>query len=113
MSGIEGAGDEGRPQMSARVSKLPHTEEEILAVRIGPPTPNDGMVVIADYDPEWPALFAREAARIRAALGEKTQLLEHVGSTSVPGLAAKPRIDIILAVPDSADEPSYVPALEA
>ena len=41
------------------------------------------------------------------------QLLEHAGSTSVPGLAAKPRIDIMLAVPDSADEPSYVPALEA
>ena len=82
-------------------------------MRIGPPTPNDGVVVIADYDPEWPALFEREAARIRAALGDKVQLLEHAGSTSVPGLAAKPRIDIILAVPDSADEPSYVPALEA
>jgi GrpB-like predicted nucleotidyltransferase (UPF0157 family) len=99
--------------MTARVSQLPHTEEEILAVRIGPPTPNDGVVVIADYDPAWPTLFEREAARIRAALGDTVQLLEHAGSTSVPGLAAKPRIDIILAVPDSADELSYVPALEA
>jgi GrpB-like predicted nucleotidyltransferase (UPF0157 family) len=60
----------------------------------------------------WPRLFEREAERIRAALGERVVLLEHVGSTSVPGLAAKPKIDILLAVADSADEPSYVPALE-
>ncbi len=115
MSGGEGAGDDDkkRSQMTARASNGSHTEEEILAVRIGPPTPNEGVVVIADYDPEWPALFEREATRIRAALGDTLQLLEHAGSTSVPGLAAKPRIDIILAVPDSADEPSYVPALEA
>ncbi|MEO6890645.1 MAG: GrpB family protein, partial [Ktedonobacteraceae bacterium] len=57
-------------------------------------------------------LFEREAARIRVALGEQIVLLEHVGSTSVPGLAAKPRIDILLVVPNSADEPAYVPALE-
>ena len=115
MSGGEGAGgaEEKRSQMTARVSSGPHTEEEILAVRIGDVAPNDGVVVIVDYDPEWPTLFEREAARIRAALGDKAQLLEHAGSTSVPGLAAKPRIDIILAVPNSADEPSYVPALEA
>jgi len=113
MSGSNSAGDEKRSQMTARAANSPHTEEEILAVRIGPPTPNDGVIVIADYDPEWPDLFAREATRIRAALGKKVQLLEHVGSTSVPGLAAKPRIDILLAVPDSADEPTYVPALEA
>jgi GrpB-like predicted nucleotidyltransferase (UPF0157 family) len=113
MSGSDETDDMQRSKMTAHASKLPHTEEEILAVRIGPPAPNDGVVVIADYDPAWPALFEREAARIRASLGDKVQLLEHAGSTSVPGLAAKPRIDIILAVPDSADEPSYVPALEA
>jgi GrpB-like predicted nucleotidyltransferase (UPF0157 family) len=50
---------------------------------------------------------------VRAALGDRVLLLEHVGSTSVPGLAAKPRIDMLLAVPDSGDEPAYVPALEA
>jgi len=113
MSGSDETDDTQRPQMTARASTLPHTEEEILAVRIGPPTPNEGVVVIADYDPEWPALYEREAMRIRVALGDTVQLLEHVGSTSVPGLAAKPRIDIILAVPDSADEPAYVLALEA
>jgi len=65
-----------------------------------------------EYDPRWPALFDREAARIRAVLGAAAVRVEHVGSTSVPGLAAKPIIDMLLAVPDSADEPAYVPALE-
>jgi GrpB-like predicted nucleotidyltransferase (UPF0157 family) len=73
----------------------------------------DGPVFLADYDPKWPALFEREAGRIRAALGDRVRLLEHTGSTSVPGLAAKPIVDITLAVADSADEPAYVPALEA
>lgn len=108
-----GDAERKRSQMSARPPNVPQTEEEILAVRIGGVAPNDGVIVIADYDPEWPTLFEREAARIRAALGEQAQLLEHAGSTSVPGLAAKPRIDIVLALPDSADEPAYVPALEA
>jgi len=53
-----------------------------------------------------------EEQRIRAALGERALMIEHVGSTSVPGLAAKPVIDICLVVPDSSDEPAYVPALE-
>jgi GrpB-like predicted nucleotidyltransferase (UPF0157 family) len=73
----------------------------------------DGPVTLAEYDPDWPRLYEREAARIRSALGERVVLLEHVGSTSVAGLAAKPRIDILLVVPDSADEAAYVPALEA
>jgi GrpB-like predicted nucleotidyltransferase (UPF0157 family) len=50
---------------------------------------------------------------VRAALGDRVLLLEHVGSTSVPGLAAKPRIDMLLVVADSTDEAAYVPALEA
>ncbi len=91
----------------------PSTEEQILAVRIGEIPPLNGPIFLADYDPAWPQLYDREAARIRAALGDQVLLLEHVGSTSVPGLAAKPRIDILLVVPRSADEPVYVPALEA
>src|SRR6185312_16823190 len=88
------------------------TEEELRAVTIGALQPHNGAVLIVDYDPEWPRQFAVEAARIRAALGERALLLEHVGSTSVPGLAAKPILDILLAVADSADESSYVPDLE-
>jgi GrpB-like predicted nucleotidyltransferase (UPF0157 family) len=89
------------------------TDEEILAYRVGPVVPHNAPIALAEYDPRWPAAFAREASRIRAVLGSTAILIEHAGSTSIPGLAAKPIIDIVLAVPDSADEPAYVPALEA
>jgi GrpB-like predicted nucleotidyltransferase (UPF0157 family) len=80
---------------------------------IGEPSRADGQILLAEYDLAWPALYEREAARIRSLLGDRVMLLEHAGSTSVPGLAAKPIIDIELAVADSADEPAYVPDLEA
>lgn len=103
--------------MSASESQSPPpaqmSEEQILAVNVGGMQPLSTPIQLADYDEAWPQLFAREAERVRAALGERVVLLEHVGSTSVPGLAAKPRIDMLLVVPDSADEPAYVPALEA
>ena len=88
-------------------------EAELRAVTVGELQPVSGQIELVDYDPAWPGLFAREAERIRAALGERAVLLEHTGSTSVPGLAAKPIIDMPLAVPDSSDEESYAPALEA
>jgi GrpB-like predicted nucleotidyltransferase (UPF0157 family) len=70
-------------------------------------------VVIVDPDPSWPARFAELADRVRTALGDGVRELDHVGSTSVPGLPAKPIIDIDLTVADSADEVAYVPPLEA
>ena len=88
-------------------------EAELRAVTVGDLKPLLGPVELVDYDPAWPELFLREAERIRAALGERVVLLEHTGSTSVPGLAAKPIIDMTLAVADSADEDAYLPALEA
>jgi GrpB-like predicted nucleotidyltransferase (UPF0157 family) len=72
-----------------------------------------GKVAVVDYDPAWPALFEAEAAKISAALGPLALSVEHVGSTSVPGLAAKPVIDINLTVANSADEASYAPQLLA
>jgi GrpB-like predicted nucleotidyltransferase (UPF0157 family) len=69
-------------------------------------------IEVVPYDPAWPRLFAAEEARIRAALGTAALLIEHVGSTSVLGLAAKPVIDIQLAVRDSAHEEAYRSALE-
>ena len=74
---------------------------------------HDGPIVLVEYDEAWAARFEREAKRIRAALGVRALLVEHAGSTAVPGLAAKPIIDVVLAVPDSSDEDAYVPALEA
>ncbi|WP_434444639.1 GrpB family protein [Lentzea sp. E54] len=73
--------------------------------------PHDAPVVLAEYDSAWPRWYAAEEAKIRSALGGGIVLLEHCGSTSVPGLAAKPLIDILLVVPDSRDEDAYVPAL--
>ena len=70
-----------------------------------------GRIEIRDYDPLWPLQFEREAVRIRAALGVRALAVDHTGSTSVPGLAAKPIIDITLVVADSAEEPAYAPAL--
>jgi len=74
---------------------------------------HDGPIVLEDYDDAWPVRFEREARHIRTALGARALMLEHAGSTSVPGLVAKPIIDIVLAVPDSSNEDDYVPALEA
>lgn len=97
---------------SQAAERLPTTEEQLRAVRVGELVPLAGLIQIVDYDPEWPRLFEREAGRVRAALGERVLLLEHVGSTSVPGLAAKPKIDMLLVVADSSAESAYVPALE-
>lgn len=95
------------------VSKyVPLTEEEIRAVRIGDLVPHASTIDLHEYSEDWPLLFEREAARVYAVLGEKVLMLEHVGSTSVPGLAAKPIIDMLLIVSDSSNEESYVPAME-
>jgi GrpB-like predicted nucleotidyltransferase (UPF0157 family) len=80
---------------------------EVIIGEIESPT-----IVIVGYDPAWSERFRREEARIRSSLGEAALSVEHIGSTSVPALAAKPIVDILLVVEDSADEASYVPALE-
>src|SRR4051794_8091283 len=88
-------------------------EVELRRVTPGEPDRLDGPVALVQHDRRWPELYAREAARIRAALGLRARRIEHVGSTAVPGLIAKPLIDVVLAVEDSADEPAYLPGLEA
>ena len=80
---------------------------------VGGARPISQRIEIRDYDPEWPRLYEREEERIRSVLGDRVIRIEHAGSTSVPGLPAKPIVDIVLEVPDSSDETSYVPALEA
>ena len=89
------------------------TEDQIRAATVGAPQPLTGPIVVVDYDPEWPRLYRREAERVMAALGDRALAIDHTGSTSVPGLAAKPIIDMLLVVPDSGDEAAYVPALQA
>ena len=69
-------------------------------------------IEVTEPDPAWPRQYDELAGLIREALGWRALQLEHVGSTSVPGLAAKPVIDIDLTVADPEREQAYVPALE-
>jgi GrpB-like predicted nucleotidyltransferase (UPF0157 family) len=85
-----------------------YAEPEFLQPRVR----RDGPITLAEPNPAWADWYAREEARIRHALGSLALQIEHVGSTSVPDLAAKPVIDIVLVVPDSADEGAYIPDLE-
>jgi GrpB-like predicted nucleotidyltransferase (UPF0157 family) len=78
---------------------------------IGGPEP--GTIVIADYDPIWPETFRTHASAIAKALRDVARRIEHIGSTSVPGLAAKPIVDILVVVADSTDEDSYLPQMVA
>jgi GrpB-like predicted nucleotidyltransferase (UPF0157 family) len=89
------------------------TENDIAAATVGAPTPVNGPITIVPYDPDWPEQYRREEATIRAALGDRVVDLQHIGSTAVPGLPAKPIIDIQLLVEDSADEDAYLPDLLA
>ena len=70
-------------------------------------------IVIVDYDEDWPRQFEVHAERIAGALGKSALKIEHFGSTSVPGLAAKPIVDILVVVQDSTNESTYLPQLEA
>jgi GrpB-like predicted nucleotidyltransferase (UPF0157 family) len=92
-------------------SYRPLTEEQIRAAHVEEVKPLSGRIVLVDYDPRWADLFEREAARIRTVLAKEALRIEHVGSTSVPGLPAKPIVDVVLVVTDSADEGAYLPAL--
>jgi GrpB-like predicted nucleotidyltransferase (UPF0157 family) len=90
----------------------PLGDDEIRAATVGELPEHNARIELAEYDPEWPREYEREAERIGRALGPRMLRIEHVGSTSVPGLAAKPLIDIVLVVTDTTDEDAYVPPLE-
>lgn len=72
-----------------------------------------GSIVVVDYDPSWPATFERLRQRIWPAVSDVATAVEHVGSTSVPGLAAKPVIDMTMAVPAASDVPVAIGRLAA
>lgn len=68
-------------------------------------------IILVPYDPAWPRTFAEHADRIYQALGSVAVRVDHIGSTAVPGLAAKPVIDVDLSVQDVEDESAYLPLL--
>lgn len=87
-------------------------EEYLQKVTIGGREPRNSPIKLDAYNPNWPVDYEILAKRVYAALGEKVNLLEHVGSTSVEGLSAKPIIDMLLVVENTAAEQEYVPQLE-
>jgi GrpB-like predicted nucleotidyltransferase (UPF0157 family) len=91
----------------------PASEDYLTSITIGERKPHNDTIYLAPYDPNWPSLFTELATRVRTALAERVLLLEHVGSTAIAGLCAKPVIDMVLAVEDAADEASYLPPLAA
>jgi GrpB-like predicted nucleotidyltransferase (UPF0157 family) len=73
-----------------------------------------GRIVVTDYNPAWPAMFEQERAKLVTALGPLIVAIEHVGSTAVPGLAAKPIIDLLVGVRSLDDaRSSCIEALQA
>ncbi|WP_329410011.1 GrpB family protein [Nocardia vinacea] len=87
------------PEITQRLRSTP---EQIAATWVGGRPPQAEPIFLAPYDPRWPQLFAEQADMIRRALADEDVTIEHVGSTAVPCLAAKPIIDIDLIVADSA-----------
>lgn len=70
-------------------------------------------ISVVDYDERWPMRFREIAEGVRRAMGEDALGVDHIGSTSVPGLAAKPIVDVLLTVADVSNEAAYLPALES
>ena len=72
-----------------------------------------GEVVVVPYDPRWPTLFEEASAQLTAALGSAILAVHHVGSTAVPGLCAKPILDVLVSVPNFEDATQLVERLLA
>lgn len=70
-------------------------------------------IIIVKYDPAWPAKFAGEAQKLREVLGTNLAAIEHAGSTAVPGLSAKPIIDILVGVHSLEAAKASIPEIEA
>ena len=84
------------------------TDEYIKKVVVSGNIEHNQTILLKPYDDKWPVLFEREKNRISKILKERALMIEHIGSTSVPGLTAKPIIDILLVVEDAGKEELYV-----
>jgi GrpB-like predicted nucleotidyltransferase (UPF0157 family) len=88
-----------------------HLDAHLDAVLVG--GREERTVELAAYREDWPVRYEAERERVAGALGDTARRIEHIGSTAVSGLAAKPVVDILVAVDDPDEESSYLPALEA
>ncbi|SCF44074.1 GrpB family protein [Micromonospora saelicesensis] len=94
------------------VQRFHGTPEQVDAGLVGEPPRTWESVVIEEYDGAWAQRFIAVRSSLTEALGGLIIGVEHVGSTAVPGLAAKPVIDVDLVIEDTADESGYLPALQ-
>ena len=101
----------GRRASRTSVRRDPELERELERVLIGERQP--GPVELVEYDPSWPRRFEVVRAELAGALGERAIAIEHIGSTAVPGLAAKPIVDVLVTVPEVEPEDPYAPAIVA
>ena len=89
-----------------------YSDQKLAEVTVCERRELNSTINLVEYDAAWPRRFEEIEKQVRGALGNLVFLLEHAGSTSVPGLSAKPIIDIVLEVESAANEQAYVPALE-
>ena len=89
-----------------------NTHEYLRSVTIGKPQSAKDGITIVDYDPNWPIIFESLKKDIDYALKDIPHQVDHVGSTSVPGLCAKPIIDMVLTISNPKTEDAYVPLLQ-
>jgi GrpB-like predicted nucleotidyltransferase (UPF0157 family) len=99
-------------EINSPATGKPLGEKYLREHTVGELTALSSTIHLVEYDPEWPLRFEQESNRIRSVLGNRALRIEHVGSTAVPGLPAKPIIDIVLVVTDSGKETEYAASLE-
>jgi len=104
--GVEDLPAADRARMTREVLQSRDPQLKLIGPGRGDP------VEVVPYDPAWAATFARWRDRLAGALGPAARRIEHMGSTAVEGLAAKPVVDIMVCVPDVEDEAAFVPAIE-
>lgn len=84
------------------------SDEYLNEVNVQSLEPYNHTIVLEEYNDSWPIVYKYEEKRLLTILGDKIKCIEHVGSTSVPGLCAKPIIDILMVVDDSSSEDDYI-----
>jgi GrpB-like predicted nucleotidyltransferase (UPF0157 family) len=96
-----------------QTARVPPTTHALTLAEHLPGEAETVHIQLFPHDPAWARRYARERDRICCALGDRARRIEHIGSTAVPGLSAKPIVDVMVTVTDAEDDAAWLPALEA